>query len=246
MRSQLGLVVVSPTLPAGTSRLTYVQGAVGNPVCLAVAVFAGCIGLGAAGLFGAAAFVLAVLVLGANAARYRVVRNYVDGQAHARATARRECRRLKLLQATGATRQQHYEQLRVLVEEIERLDATEATRFELQDLLDHFVRLAVDHQRCLDALRLADASALPPAMPIDQVTKSKHRREILQHRIRCRDACESRMAEISDELDSIGELIRLIAQRTARPALDVDLGRELDRRLWELKEVDAALDQLSA
>lgn len=246
MQSQFGLVVVPPTLPAGRSRLTYVQGAVGNPVCLAVAVFAGCIGLGAGGLLGAAIAVLAVLVLGANAARYRAVRSYVDGQAHARAASKRECRRLRLLQVTGAARQQHYEQLRLLVEEIERLDATEATRFELQDLLDHFVHLAVNHQRCLAALRLADASALPQVMPINEVTTSKQRREILQHRIRCRDACEARMAAISDELDSIGELIRLIAQRTARPALEVDLGRELDRRLWELEEVDAAFDQLSA
>jgi hypothetical protein len=245
MRSQIGLVVVPPTLPAGTSRLTYVRGAVGNPVCLAVAVFAGCIGLGAAGLFGAALAVLAVLVLGASAARYQAVRNYIDGQARARAAAKRECRRLKRLAPTGAVRQQHYEQLRVLVEEIERLDAPEAARFELQDLLDHFVYLAVSHQRCLDALRLAEANTLPQVMPIDE-TRSKPRREILQHRIRCRDECERKMAKLSDELDGIGELIRLVAQRTARPALDVELDREIERRLWELEEVDAAFDQLSA
>jgi hypothetical protein len=246
MRSQLGLVVVPPALPAGTSRLTYVRGAVGNPVCLAVAVFAGCIGLGTAGLFGAAIAVLMVLVLGANAARYRMVRSYVDGQARARAMAKRECRRLRLLQSTGPSRQQHYEQLRVLVEEIERLDPAEAARFELQDLLDHFVHLAVSHQRCVEALRLADATALPPAMPLEETPRSKHRREILQHRIRNRNECERRMAQISDELEGIGELVRLVAQRTARPALDVDLDRELERRLWELEEVDAAMDQLSA
>jgi hypothetical protein len=54
------------------------------------------------------------------------------------------------------------------------------------------------------------------------------------------------MAKLSDELDGIGELIRLVAQRTARPALDVELDREIERRLWELEEVDAAFDQLSA
>ena len=238
--------MVPPNLPAGTSRLTYARGAVGNPVCLAVAVFAGCIGLGSAGLFGAAVAVLGVLVLGANAARYRMVRNYVDTQARARTSAQRECQRLKLLQPTGTPRQQHYEQLRALVEEIERVDAAEAARFELQDLLDHFVRLAVSHQRCLDALRLAGANALPPVMPLDEVAKSKHRRKILQHRIRYRNACECRMAEIADEIEGIGELIRLVAQRTARPAFDTELDRELDRRLWELEEVDAAMDQLSA
>jgi hypothetical protein len=211
-----------------------------------MAMFAGCIGLGAAGLFGAAIAVFAVLAFGVNAARYRHVRNYVDGQAHARATAKRECRRLKLLQSTGAARQQHYDELRILVGEIERIDTSEATRFELQDLLDHFVRLAVNHQRCLDALRLAGANALPATMPADDVTRSKHRREILAHRIRYRDECERRMAKLSDELEGIGELVRLVAQRTACPALDNDIDRELDRRLWELEEVDAALHQLSA
>jgi hypothetical protein len=209
-------------------------------------VFAGCIGLGYAGALGATIAVLAVIVAGVNAARYRMVRHYVDQHARARTKAKRESRRLKLLHPTGSTRQQHYNELRVLVEEIERLDESEAARFELQDLLDHFVRLAVNHHRCMDALRLAGASALPPVTPIGDATKPKRRRELIQRRIRHRDECVRRMEKFSDELENIDELIRLVAQRTACPTLDADLDRELDRRLWELDEVDAAFHQLSA
>jgi CHASE3 domain sensor protein len=247
MPSQLGLVVAPSVLPPGTSRLTYVRGAVGSPVAISVAVFAGCIGLGYAGAIGAVLAVLAVLVAGAHAASYRVVRRYVDRHDRTRAKARREARRLKLLHPTGSTRQQHYNELRVLVEDIERLDETEAARFELQDLLDHFVRLAVDHQRCLESLRLAGANTpLSPALADGELARSKRRRDLIQRRIRHRDECVGRMEKFSEELDNIDELIRLVAQRTACPALDADLEREVDRRLWEIEEVEAAFHQLSA
>jgi len=246
MRSQLGLVAASSTLPSGTSRLTYVRGAVVSPVCLAAAVCAGCIGLGCVGALGAVLAVLAVLVAGANAARSRVVRTCIDNHARARASARREARRLKLLETTGATRQQHYNELRMLVEEIERLDAPEAMRFELQDLLDHFVRLAVDHQRCVESLRLAGTNVLPSAAPSGELTKSKRCREIIERRNHHRDECTRRMEKLADELQCIDELVRLAAQRAACPPLEIVLDRELDRRLWELDEVDAALHQLSA
>ncbi len=245
MQSPSGLVV-APHRPIGTSGLGYAAGSVGSPVCFAVAMFAGCLGLGYASVLGATVAVLVVLALAANASRYRRVRTYLDEQAAVRHKARRECQRAKLLRPTGASRQQHYHELRVLVDEIERLDPAEAKRFELQDLLDHFVRLAVHHQRCVDSLRLSGANMLPLATPITEATRSRRRREIMQRRIRHRDQCVDRMEKPIDELEGIDELIRLVAQRTAGPDLDVDLDREIDRRLWELDEVDAAFHQLSA
>src|ERR1041384_982794 len=126
MRSQLGLVAPSaracspvPRVPR-VSGLSYVRGAVANPVCLAIAMFAGCIGLGYAGVLGSTLAVIAVLVLGASTARSHAVRSYVDDQAVARARAHRECQRQKRLRPTGGTRQQHYTELRLLVEEGER------------------------------------------------------------------------------------------------------------------------------
>ena len=246
MQSQPGLVVAPLTLAAGTSRFTYVQGAVGSPVSLSVAAFAGCVGLGYAGLLGAAIAVIAVLGVAAHCARYQRVRAYIDGQLRAQARARRERRRVKLLRPVSVTRLEHYNELRALVEEIERMDEAEARRFELQDLLDHFIRLAIDHRRCSDALLLASGGTQAPAAPIAETARSRRRRDILQRRVRHRERCTRRMERLSDELAATDELIRLIAQRVASPELDGDLDRELDRRLWELDEVDAALHQLSA
>jgi hypothetical protein len=209
-------------------------------------MFAGCLGFGSAGLLGAAIAVMVVVVVAASAARYRRVRAYIDEQNRSRARVKREAQRLRLLRPTGATRLQHYNELCVLVEEVERLDAAEAERFELQDLLDHFVRLAVNHQRCNDSLRLAGGDAVPAATPITQATKSKRRRDLLQRRIRHREQTVQAMERLVDELESITELVRLVAQRTACPSFDIELARELDRRLWELDEVDTALRQLSA
>jgi hypothetical protein len=245
MPPQLDLVVAAPA-PPGTSRLTYVRASVASPVSLAIAMFAGCLGFGSAGLIGAVIAVLVVVVMAANISRYRRVRAYIDEQTRARDRARREAERIRLLRPTGTTRMQSYNELRALVEEIERLDRGQAERFELQDLLDHFVQLAVSHQRCNDSLRLAGADSLPATTPITQGSKSKRRRDILQRRIRHREQCVRLMEKLVDELEGIAELVRLIAQRTACPSLDIELDREIDRRLWELDELEAALHQLSA
>ncbi len=242
-------LVLAPPPPALTvqgSTLTYVRGAVASPVCVATAVFAACVGLGYAGFLGALLATIAVMAMGASTVRYKFVQRHLDKQAQLRARAKREARRLKVLRPTGPVRQQQYIELRDLVEEIERVDHADAERFELQDLLDHFIRLAVAHQRCLDSLRIAGGTELPAAIPITEATKSKRRREILMRRIRHRDECMRRIERLSDELESIDELVRLVAQRCACPALDPDLDREIERRLWELDEVDAALNQLSA
>jgi hypothetical protein len=243
-----GLVLVPPpaALTVRHSTLTYVRGAVASPVCVATAVFAACVGLGYAGLIGALLATLAVMTLGASTVRYRFVQRHLDHQAELRERSRREARRLKALRPTGPVRQQQYIELRDLVEEVERVDISDAQRFELQDLLDHFVHLATSHQRCLDSLRISGGTELPAAIPITEATKSKRRREILMRRIRHRDECMRRIERLADELESVDELVRLVAQRAACPALEPDVDREIERRLWELDEMDAAMSQLSA
>src|SRR5205814_7816503 len=111
------------------------------------------LGLGYAGLVGAAVAVFAVIAVAAHAARLKRVRRYIDEQASIRAKIRREVHRLKQLRVCGAARLRQYGELRTLVDEVERIDAAEAESFDLQDLLDHYVRVAVSHQRCLESLR---------------------------------------------------------------------------------------------
>jgi hypothetical protein len=219
---------------------------VASPVCLSMAVFCGCVGLGYAGLLGAVVAVACVLVAGVHVSGYHRVRAYIDEQARQNAKAKRERRRLRQLRPIGATRLEQYSELRALVDEIERLDEAEAERFELQDLLDHYIKLAVDHRRCGDALQLAGGAIALPATPPVESARSRRRRDILARRLRHRETTTRWMEKLSDELAATDELIRLIAQRVASPAHDADLDRELDRRLWELDEVDAALHQLSA
>jgi hypothetical protein len=209
-------------------------------------MFCGCLGLGYAGLFGAALAVMIVVTLAASSSRSRWIRKHLDEQARSHARTRRECQRLKALRPASTTRKQHYSELRVLVDEIERMDQIEAERYEIQDLLDHYVVLAIHHQRCAESLRLSGANALPAATPIADVSRSRRRREILQRRIRHRDQCLRKMEKLVDEMESVDELVRLVAQRTACGPLDAELDREIDRRLWELDEVDEALHQLSA
>lgn len=178
-----GLVVVSPgSLIARGSALAYVRGAVISPPCIAVTVFASCIGAALLGPIGAIAAWLAVVLLIAASTRFELVRRHLDGERQARLRCMREHRRLRLLRPAGPVRLQQYAELRSLVEELERLDPAEAARFELQDLLEHFAVLGNTHQRCLDALRLG-GNQLPLSIPIDP-KRGKHHREIQLRRMR--------------------------------------------------------------
>ena len=243
---QHGLVVVPP--PALTVRhtaLSYMRGALVSPACIAAAVFMACVGLGYMGVLGALFAVLSVIAVTATMTRSDAVRRHLDQQPSCTSGLAGGAGSSNF-RPSGPVRSQQYIELRALVEQIERLDSADATRFELQGLLDHFVMLGVRHQRCLDALRLAGTNDLPQAIPITDASKSKRRREIMLRRMKHREECLRRIDLIADELEAIDELIRLIAQRIACPALDEDHEREIERRLWELDEVDAALNQLSA
>jgi hypothetical protein len=244
---QHSLVLASPrALATRSTGLQYMGGAVGSPVCVATAVFAACAGLGFAGMYGALLALLTVIGVAATISQWSVVRRHLDAQTALRERCRREALRLRQLRPTGPVRQQQYIELRDLVEQVERTDANEAQRFELQDLLDHFVRLSLHHHRCLEAIRLAGSHDLPPSLSISEATRSKRRREIMARRLRHREECLQRIDRLADEIDAVDELVRLVAQRVACPTLEPDLEREIERRLWELDEVEAALRQLSA
>ena len=244
--ARLGLVVVPPApLTAQHTALSYLRGAVVSPICISVAVFASCVGVGFAGVFGALGAFVAVALLVAASTRWGIVREHLDHESQARQRCARESRRVRMLRPAGPVRIHQYFELRSLVEETEKIDASEAARFELQDLLEHFSMLANTHQRCLDALRLAGSHDLPQSIPIDP-KRSKRRREIQARRMRHREACLGRIERLAEEREAVDELIRLVAQRIACPIDEIDMDREVERRLCELDEIDEAMMQLSA
>ncbi len=247
LATEHGLVLAPPpaALTKRSTGLTYIRGALASPLVVAIAVFGGCLGLGFAGLLGALLAIITTAMLGTLSTRYGVVRRHLDRQAEQREKLRVESTRFRALRPAGVVRQTQYIELRNLVETVEAEDAAEAARFELQDLLDHFVHTVVAQHKCLEALRLA-SSELPIAVPVIDAPRSKRRREIQARRIRHRDECLRRIESLTDEVEATDELIRLVAQRVACPMLGADLDREIDRRLWELDEVDAAMHQLSA
>ena len=241
--SDVAMISISPQ---AQTALTYVRGALFNPVSLSVMAFAVCVGVGYAGVLGALIATIAFVVVGTSATRNRFIRHQLDKQYEYRLKQKREADRMRMLKPAGPVRQQQYAELRDLVNEIEREDAREAARFELQPLLDHFISLAVSHQKCLDSLRLAGSSDLPRSLPLPDPTRSVRRREIMQRRLRHRDECVRRIERLADELEAVDELVRLVAQRVACPSTEADLDREIERRLWEIDEVDAAMHSLSA
>lgn len=248
MQPHLTLVTTSMVV-RDRARAAYVADAITSPLCVAAAVFAACVGLGAAGLAGMLASVFAVIVFGAYTTRFAPIRRHLERAAGDRAHARIETRRWKALRPAGPPRQAQFGELRTLVEDVERTAAHEATQFELQALLDQFVQLAIDHQRCLDAIRIA-TSDLPTEVAPAPSMLSMRRREIVARRLQHRETAVLRAHCLADELGTIDELIRLIAQRAACPILETEVDREVSaticRQLWELDELDAAYAQISA
>lgn len=84
--------------------------------------------------------------------------------------------------------------------------------------------------------------------PISDKPPTKRRRDIAARRLRHRAETTARLGGIADEIDSADDLIRLVAQRAACANLDAvfDGEGEIDRRLAEFDDVDAALVQVFA
>lgn len=155
--------------------------------------------------------------------------------------------REELLEQAGVPREPLTE-LTALVEDIERRDGGRISRrFELEEILDHWVQLAIARERCVRALRMADRAQLVRALaeePIVETRTSRRRRELLERRIRCWDQCKRDADRCAEELSAISELIRLLAQEAARPDLVLD-DDEIDRRLRDLDDEQSALRELA-
>src|SRR5437764_1984628 len=100
---ETALVCVSPQTQTA---MTYVRGALFNPVSLSVMAFAVCVGVGYAGLLGALVAMAVFMTVGASATRYKYVRRQLDKQFDYRMRMRREAERMRQLKPAGPVRQQ--------------------------------------------------------------------------------------------------------------------------------------------
>jgi hypothetical protein len=234
-------VVARPAARHGA--LAYAGATLASPLSVAMIAFSACVGVGYAGVFGALLLCAVVVVVALMTSCSTHVRRALDGHFEFRARVRREAERQRMLRQAGPVRQHQYAELRDLVAEIERAEPGDVNRFELHDLLDQFARLVARHQRCLDWMRRAGGCDLPASAPTDLPGK---RRELLTRRIAHREECLVRISRLVDDIEAIDELVHLIAQRGACPMEDNEVTRDIERRIWELDEVDAALAQMTA
>jgi hypothetical protein len=193
------------------------------------------------------AVVLVAIALGAAALRglHGHLRHGIGRHAARRRHWERRRLRDRRLADAGIPREGLLE-LTILADEIARVDAALAQRFDLDDLLDRHVELALAHDRCLRAMRMADREHLSRARA-DQLAAngSRRRAEVYERRIRCWDLARERADRCADELATLADFVRLLAQKAACP--DVLLDEDgLDRRLGELDEEEHAFRQLSA
>jgi hypothetical protein len=221
-----------------------------HPAGVATLVFTVCMGTWLGGSLGLLIGLMASVGLIASASRWRFFRQVIDDHLAERERRSRFLERERRMERAGPLRRAEFAELHVLVHEIEQREPAHATRFELQELLDHYVELASAHQRLVEALQRADRAPLwetGAARSVGEPSESsRHRREILARRLEHRDRCRARAARLGDELDAVAEFIHLVSEVTTCPLTDGEGQRELERRLWELDTQESALRQLSA
>jgi hypothetical protein len=205
-----------------------------------------CVALGYVSVLGVLVSMGVVLCFALLAMRSALAHRGLDPHAAFYDRVQRERCRHGALTTVAPERQQQYVDLLTLVEQIERSDPAEARRCELQPLLDYFVQLSGAQQRCVQSLRPSAAGLALATAPAGDKAVPSRRDEIVARRARHRDESAARLSRVVDEIDATDELIRLVAQRVAYASLEPLIDLEVDRRLADLDDYDAALRQLSA
>jgi hypothetical protein len=233
--STSALAVTKPRSPTH-----YVRGAMLHPTSVTVLSTAVCFAACYAGLLAAMLTITGALVVAVGATRSAFVRGHLDAWAARQRHRQRDHVRTRRVEVAGPARSHQYRELADLVDEIEEADPKASARYELEGLLDQFVELARTHHRCVESLRFAPSGESP------FVERSRMRSDILARRVRRREETAKRIARLSDELASIEELLHLIAHSVATSPSSQDTDAELERRLWELDEVETAMAELRA
>jgi hypothetical protein len=178
------------------------------------------------------AFVAIVLVI----ARAGLVRTSATALARCYARRRQEAARLRAVRRAGPMRELQYLELRRLVRSCDQL---EASRFDLDGLLDEFARLSLAHAQDTEALAFASCLDSPPSLLV-----SERRQQINKLRLEQRQRCAVSVMELADAIEVIDNLVRLIVQQRAMSAQDLQFEQGIDRRLADLEEIERAQRQL--
>jgi hypothetical protein len=211
-----------------------------HPTSVTVLSTAVCFAACYAGLIAAMCTVVGAVVAAVAATRSHFVRGHLDQWASRQRHRQRDHVRTRRVELAGPARAHQYRELADLVDEIDEADPSASNRFELEGLLDQFVEVARCHHRCVESLRFAPTGDSP------FIERSRMRSDILARRVRRREDTAKRIARLSDELASIDELLHLIAHSVATSPGSPDIDAELDRRLWEIDEVESAMAELHA
>ncbi|HEY1548813.1 MAG TPA: hypothetical protein VGG28_13380 [Kofleriaceae bacterium] len=193
-----------------------------------------------AGVLAAIFTAVGAITIAAVATRSAYVRAQLDHWAASQRLRQRDRLRMRRVEMCGPARAHQYRELSDLAEEIEAIDANASNRYDLEGLLEQFVETSRVHHRCVESLRYAPAGDAP------FIERSRLRSDIQARRVRRREDTTTRIAELSDELSAMDEMLHLIAHSVQTTGSATDVRAELDRRLWELDEVDHAMAEITA
>ena len=184
-----------------------------------------------------------ILAARASGARCRAM---LLARAVRRARDRRRRGREDELATTTLGARESLAELTKLVDDIESTAPDVAMRFELEDLLDRHVVLALAHERSVRATAMFDRGQLErtrDALRADPAADTR-RIALCERRLQAHLRSQARVDQLANELALLADLIRLIAQRVAcpdEPALD----DRIERQLAELDEDDVVRAQLA-
>ena len=206
-------------------------------ICLAMlAGIAAAVVIGKAFLVPLMALLLVPLLIGADLPR---IKRALDGRAQRRALQGRRTLREHRLEAAQFRRDGLLE-LTALVDSISSRGVSHREQMELEDLLDHYVDVAVARAHCHIAVTSTDRPSL--CCSLDTVSprspQAELRRTLIERRIACWTEARDRALVLDEELAVTTELVRLLAQRSALAGVElVDLETISDAVLAQLEEI---------
>jgi hypothetical protein len=229
-----------PTSALACTQTHYVRGALFHPMSIPIVSTALYFAVCYAGVLAAVLTAVGAIALAAVSTRSAFVRAQLDRWAAGQRQRQRDRVRMRRVEVCGPARAHQYRELSDLAEEIEAIDANAPSRYDLEGLLEQFVETSRAHHRCVESLRFAPAGDAP------FVERSRMRSDIQARRVRRREDTTKRIAELADELAAIDEMLHLIAHSVHTSGSATDVRAELDRRMWELDEVDSAMAEIAA